>query len=117
MAIGAPMRQRYVRMVELGNEGSATVGTCGRGRAVALELRHAAGCVCEGTRTGLWEQLRPLYFVAARVDVRGQLRRKNMECAGAGARTDSGASAGKYLEPGVEQCLFAHGFAEASREL
>src|SRR5205814_2686569 len=36
---------------------------------------------------------------------------------GAGERADPGAFAGKYLEPGVEQRLSAHGFAEAAAEL
>ena len=36
---------------------------------------------------------------------------------GAGERADPGAFAGKYLEPGVEQHLSAHGFAETAAEL
>src|SRR5438309_6715963 len=98
-----------------GRGGSATAGICGRGRAVALELRHAAGRVCEGRGPAVGA-IKAAVFVAARVCARSTAE-KIWECAGAGARTDSGASAGKYLEPGVEQCLFAHGFAEASGEL
>ena len=47
-AVGAPMRQRYARMVELGNEGSRELGIRGRGRVVALELRYAARRIRQG---------------------------------------------------------------------
>ncbi|MGB8494824.1 MAG: M2 family metallopeptidase [Candidatus Acidiferrum sp.] len=73
-AVGAPMRQRYARMVELGNQGSkelgyADVGALWRSNydmppdAFAKELDRA------------WDQLRPLYL-SLHAYVRGQLAKK-----------------------------------------
>lgn len=73
-AVGAPMRQRYARMVELGDQGSkelgyADVGALWRSKydmppdAFAKELDR------------LWEQLRPLYL-SLHAYVRGQLVKK-----------------------------------------
>ncbi len=74
-AVGAPMRQRYTRMVELGDEGA---------RAARLPRRRAFS----GARNydmppdqfaqdmdRLWEQLRPLYL-SLHAYVRGQLAKK-----------------------------------------
>jgi len=73
-AVGAPMRQRYTRMVELGNKGSR-------------ELRFAdAGALWRSNydmppdqfakeEDRLWEQLKPLYE-SLHAYVRGQLRKK-----------------------------------------
>jgi peptidyl-dipeptidase A len=73
-AIGVPMRQRYTRMVELGNQGSrelayADVGALWRSNydmtpdAFAKEMDR------------LWEQLKPLYL-SLHAYVRGKLRKK-----------------------------------------
>jgi peptidyl-dipeptidase A len=73
-AIGAPMRQRYARMVELGDKGSRELGFADAGAlwrsnydmppdAFARELDR------------LWEQLRPLYL-SLHAYVRGQLAKK-----------------------------------------
>jgi peptidyl-dipeptidase A len=73
-AVGAPMRERYTRMVELGNAGSrqlgyADVGALWRSKydmppeEFAKELDR------------VWEQLRPLYL-SLHAYVRGQLARK-----------------------------------------
>src|SRR5437879_8346457 len=70
-AVGAPMRQRYARMVELGDKGSRELGFADAGAlwrsgydmppdAFAKELDR------------LWEQLRPLYL-SLHASVRGQL--------------------------------------------
>ena len=73
-AVGAPMRQRYARMVELGNQGSKELGYADVGalwrsnydmppEEFAKELDR------------LWEQLRPLYL-SLHAYVRGQLAKK-----------------------------------------
>jgi peptidyl-dipeptidase A len=73
-AIGAPMRQRYARMVELGDEGARQLGYSDVGAlwrsnydmppdSFASEMDH------------LWEQLRPLYL-SLHAYVRGQLVKK-----------------------------------------
>src|SRR6202790_3742556 len=73
-AIGAPMRQRYVRMVELGNEGGRQLGYAD---VVALWRSNydmpPDAFAKEEDR--LWEQLRPLYL-SLHAYVRGQLRKK-----------------------------------------
>ena len=73
-AIGAPMRQRYARMVELGNEGSrdldyADVGALWRANYDMPPDQFAK----EMDR--LWDQLRPLYL-SLHAYVRGQLVKK-----------------------------------------
>jgi peptidyl-dipeptidase A len=73
-AVGAPMRQRYARMVELGNKGArelnyADVGVIWRSQYDMPPEQFAK----EEDR--LWEQLRPLYL-SLHAYVRGQLRKK-----------------------------------------
>ena len=73
-AVGAPMRQRYARMVELGNEGSrdldyADVGALWRANYDMPPDQFAK----EMDR--LWDQLRPLYL-SLHAYVRGQLVKK-----------------------------------------
>ncbi len=73
-AVGAPMRQRYVRMVELGDQGASQLGYSDVGALwrsnydmppdqFAAEMDRA------------WEQLRPLYL-SLHAYVRGQLAKK-----------------------------------------
>ncbi len=73
-AVGAPMRQRYARMVELGNQGSRQLGYSDVGALwrsnydmppdeFQKELDHT------------WEQLKPLYL-SLHAYVRGQLAKK-----------------------------------------
>ncbi len=73
-AVGAPMRQRYARMVELGNQGSKELGYSDVGALwrsnydmppdqFAKELDHT------------WDQLKPLYL-SLHAYVRGQLAKK-----------------------------------------
>lgn len=73
-AIGAPMRQRYARMVQLGNEGAreldfADVGSIWRSQ---YDMPPAD---FEKETDRLWEQLRPLYL-SLHAYVRGQLAKK-----------------------------------------
>lgn len=73
-AVGAPMRQRYARMIELGDQGASQLGYSDVGALwrsnydmppdqFAAEMDRA------------WEQLRPLYL-ALHAYVRGQLAKK-----------------------------------------
>ena len=73
-AVGAPMRQRYARMVELGNKGSRELGFADAG---ALWRSNYDMPPDELTKEAdrLWEQLRPLYE-SLHAYVRGQLRKK-----------------------------------------
>jgi peptidyl-dipeptidase A len=73
-AVGAPMRQRYARMVELGNKGSRELGFADAG---ALWRSNYDMAPDELTKEAdrLWEQLRPLYE-SLHAYVRGQLRKK-----------------------------------------
>jgi peptidyl-dipeptidase A len=73
-AVGAPMRQRYARMVELGNAGSRELGFADAG---ALWRSGYDMPPDELTKEAdrLWEQLRPLYE-SLHGYVRGQLRKK-----------------------------------------
>jgi peptidyl-dipeptidase A len=73
-AVGAPMRQRYARMVELGNKGSRELGFADAG---ALWRSNYDMAPAELTKEAdrLWEQLRPLYE-SLHAYVRGQLRKK-----------------------------------------
>jgi peptidyl-dipeptidase A len=73
-AVGAPMRKRYARMVELGNKGArelnyADVGVIWRSQ---YDMPPDAFAKEEDR---LWEQLRPLYL-SLHAYVRGQLRKK-----------------------------------------
>ena len=73
-AVGAPMRRRYARMVELGNKGSRELGFADAG---ALWRSNYDMPPDELTKEAdrLWGQLRPLYE-SLHAYVRGQLRKK-----------------------------------------
>src|SRR3984893_8931675 len=73
-AIGAPMRQRYVRMVELGNEGARQLGYADVGALWRSNYDMPADAFAK-EEDRLWEQLRPLYW-SLHAYVRGQLRKK-----------------------------------------
>jgi len=51
-AIGAPMRQRYVRMVELGNEGARQLGYAGRGGRCGVRITTCCRMRLRRKRTG-----------------------------------------------------------------
>jgi len=73
-AVGAPMRQRYARMVELGNKGAGELNYSDVG--VIWRSQYDMGpeeFAKEEDR--LWAQLRPLYL-SLHAYVRGQLRKK-----------------------------------------
>ena len=73
-AVGAPMRQRYVRMVELGNKGSRELGYADVGELWRSNYdMPPAEFQKELDRT--WEQLKPLYL-SLHAYVRGQLAKK-----------------------------------------
>jgi peptidyl-dipeptidase A len=73
-AIGAPMRQRYVRMVELGNEGARQLGYADVGALWRSNYDMPPDAFAK-EEDRLWEQLRPLYL-SLHAYVRGQLRKK-----------------------------------------
>ncbi len=73
-AVGAPMRQRYTRMVELGNKGSRELGFRDAGALWRSNYDMAPDELSKETDR-LWEQLRPLYE-SLHAYVRGQLRKK-----------------------------------------
>jgi peptidyl-dipeptidase A len=73
-AVGAPMRQRYARMVELGNKGSRELGFRDAGALWRSNYDMPADQFAE-EEDRLWEQLRPLYE-SLHAYVRGQLRKK-----------------------------------------
>ena len=73
-AVGAPMRQRYARMVELGNKGSRELGFADAGALWrSMYDMPPDGLAKEADR--LWEQLKPLYE-SLHAYARGQLRKK-----------------------------------------
>src|SRR5258705_1309826 len=73
-AIGAPMRERYARMVELGNAGSRELGYTDVGTLWRSKYDMPPDdFVRELDRA--WEQLRPLYL-SLHAYVRGQLAKK-----------------------------------------
>ncbi len=73
-AVGAPMRQRYARMVELGNQGSKELGYADVGALWRSNYDMPPDAFAkELDRT--WEQLRPLYL-SLHAYVRGQLAKK-----------------------------------------
>jgi peptidyl-dipeptidase A len=72
--IGAPMRARYVRMVELGNKGSRELGFADAG-ALWRSTYDVPPDQLEKEADRLYEQLRPLYL-SLHAYVRGQLRKK-----------------------------------------
>jgi peptidyl-dipeptidase A len=73
-AIGAPMRQRYARMVELGDQGSRELGFADAGALWRSNYDMPADDFANEVDR-LWEQLRPLYL-SLHAYVRGQLAKK-----------------------------------------
>jgi peptidyl-dipeptidase A len=73
-AIGAPMRERYVRMVELGDKGSRELGYADVG-ALWRSMYDLPPDQFTKETDRLWEQLRPLYE-SLHAYVRGQLAKK-----------------------------------------
>jgi peptidyl-dipeptidase A len=73
-AVGAPMRQRYARMVELGNEGSKELGYTDVG-ALWRSNYDMPPDEFEKELDRLWGQLQPLYL-SLHAYVRGQLAKK-----------------------------------------
>ncbi|HMI51954.1 MAG TPA: M2 family metallopeptidase, partial [Candidatus Saccharimonadales bacterium] len=73
-AVGAPMRDRYRRMVELGNKGAKELGYSDVGAIWRSQYDMAPDALAAETDR-LWEQLRPLYL-SLHAYVRGQLQKK-----------------------------------------
>ncbi len=73
-AIGAPMRQRYARMVDLGNAGARELGYADVGALWRSNYDMSADDFAK-EEDRLWEQLKPLYL-SLHAYVRGQLRKK-----------------------------------------
>ncbi len=73
-ALGAPMRQRYARMVELGDKGSRELGFADAGALWRSNYDMPADAFAKELDR-LWEQLRPLYL-SLHAYVRGQLAKK-----------------------------------------
>jgi len=73
-AVGAPMRQRYARMVELGNAGSRELGFADAGALWRSNYDMPPDQLAKEADR-LWDQLRPLYE-SLHAYVRGQLRKK-----------------------------------------
>jgi peptidyl-dipeptidase A len=73
-AIGAPMRQRYARMVELGNAGARELGYTDVGALWRSNYDMPPDDFAK-EEDRLWEQLKPLYL-SLHAYVRGQLRKK-----------------------------------------
>ena len=73
-AIGAPMRQRYARMVELGDKGSRALGFDDAGALWRSNYDMPPDAFAKELDR-LWEQLRPLYL-SLHAYVRGQLAKK-----------------------------------------
>src|ERR1700719_5394008 len=73
-AIGAPMRKRYARLVELGNKGSRELGYSDVGGIWRSMYDMPPDQFAKETDR-LWEQLRPLY-VSLHAYVRGQREKK-----------------------------------------
>ena len=73
-AVGAPMRDRYARMVELTNEGARELGFHDAGEIWRLQYDMPADDY-EKEVDRLWDQLRPFYL-SLHAYVRGQLVKK-----------------------------------------
>jgi peptidyl-dipeptidase A len=73
-AVGAPMRQRYARLVELGNKGSRELGYSDVG-VIWRSMYDMPPDQFAEEADRLWEQLRPLYE-SLHAYVRGQLAKK-----------------------------------------
>ena len=114
-AVGAPMRQRYTRMVELGDKGARELGFADAGALWRSNYDMPPDDFAKEVDR-LWDQLRPLYL-SLHAYVRGQLAKKYGNDVVPAQRTDSRASARQYLGAGVEQRLSADGFAQACAKL
>ena len=73
-AIGAPMRERYVRYVELGDRGAREIGFADAGALWRASYDMTPDELAKEADR-LWEQLKPLYL-SLHAYVRGQLRKK-----------------------------------------
>lgn len=73
-AVGAPMRERYARMVELGDKGSRELGFADAGALWRSNYDMPPDAFAKELDR-LWEQLRPLYL-SLHAYVRGQLAKK-----------------------------------------
>jgi peptidyl-dipeptidase A len=73
-AVGAPMRDRYARMVELGNQGSKELGYADVGALWRSNYDMPPDAFAKDLDR-LWDQLRPLYL-SLHAYVRGQLAKK-----------------------------------------
>ena len=73
-AVGAPMRQRYARMVELGNAGAKQLGYADVGALWRSNYDMPADAFAK-EMDRLWTQLQPLYL-SLHAYVRGQLAKK-----------------------------------------
>jgi len=73
-AVGAPMRKRYARMVELGNKGAGELNYRDVGVIWRSQYDMAPDDFAK-EEDRLWEQLKPLYL-SLHAYVRGQLRKK-----------------------------------------
>ena len=73
-AVGGPMRERYARMVELGDKGSRELGFADAGALWRSNYDMPPDAFAKELDR-LWEQLRPLYL-SLHAYVRGQLAKK-----------------------------------------
>jgi peptidyl-dipeptidase A len=73
-AIGAPMRERYIRMAELGDKGAREIGFADAGALWRADYDMTPDQLAQEADR-LWEQLKPLYL-SLHAYVRGQLRKK-----------------------------------------
>jgi peptidyl-dipeptidase A len=73
-AVGAPMRARYARMVELGDKGSRELGFTDAGALWRSNYDMPPDAFAQEL-DGLWDQLRPLYL-SLHAYVRNQLAKK-----------------------------------------
>jgi peptidyl-dipeptidase A len=73
-SVGAPMRQRYARLAELGNKGSRELSFADAGALWRSNYDMAPDAFAAEVDR-LWEQLRPLYL-SLHAYVRGQLAKK-----------------------------------------
>ncbi len=102
-AVGAPMRQRYARMVELGDQGSRQLGYSDVGALWRSNYDYASRRLPEGTRSPL-DAIAAALCVAACVCARPT--RQEIWCGGCSTeRPDSRVFTRQYLGAGVEQHL------------
>jgi peptidyl-dipeptidase A len=73
-AVGAPMRERYMRMAQLGDKGAREIGFADAGALWRASYDMMPDELAKETDR-LWEQLKPLYL-SLHAYVRGQLRKK-----------------------------------------